>query len=206
MKYKNLYAALTTSVLLMGCASVRSSRNLSNVVKTPKVLEIERKQKVREEVRQDRKDQNRIISKKIKSKTQINPVMSAAATKLSDRALYAELVGSYDRNNEVAFISRYQVFKKKFSRSPLADDAAYLAGLMSLSNKDYGPALKHFNHVLRKYPHSNKAAAAMYAKAVALKKMDLDLEANKAFARVKRRYPGSPEAERAETEMQILKR
>jgi tetratricopeptide (TPR) repeat protein len=206
MKNNILFVTVSLALILTACASGKKSRSVGSVSKTPKVLEIERKQRAKEEVSQDRKDRDRILVQKSKAQLKINPVLLAAAAKLSDRALYAELVGSYDRNNEIAFISRYQVFQKKYSKSPLADDAAYLAGLFSLANKNYGPALKHFNHVLRKYPSSNKAASALYAKGVALKKMELDTEANRAFARVKKRYPGSPEALRADTELALFRR
>jgi TolA-binding protein len=209
--------------LLAGCAAKTTAPvgSTPTLTKTPGALALERKQREMEEAKQDQKDRNRILYKKSqlegneRSKTAaqvhpqnqrielINPSQSIAK---NDKELYAELVGSYDRNDEIAFFSRFQTFSAKYAKSPLADDAIYLAGLMSLSNKNYGPALRYFNQVLQKYPLSNKSASALFAKGVTLKKMNLNDESRKVFAKVGKVYPGSPEALRARNEMKIMNR
>ena len=206
-----------TSVLLAACASkpVAKSENVAN--KNTKTLAQEKQLREKEEIFQDQKDKNQIL----KAKSHLNSSLKIAAvpqkkglqitpesnsTARNDKELYAELAGAYDRNNEIAFFPRFQRFMQKYAASPLADDAVYLAGLMSLSNKNYGPALKYFNQVLKKYPTSNKASASLFAKGVALKKMNLNDESRKVFAQVRRAYPGSPEALRAETELKLLAR
>lgn len=211
-----LISALILSSLLVACASQNKAPR--NVAKTSQILEKEKKMREREEIEQDRKDQQKILSKKNpaaassikfgalpqKKKLEIKgpiPAMSA-----SEKELYAQLVGSYDRNDEIAFFSRFQSFQAKYPHSPLADETLYLAGLMSLSNKNYGPALRYFNQVIDRYPSSNKAASSLFAKGVALKKMNLTDESRKIFRSVQKSYPGSPEAMRAELEMKILTR
>jgi TolA-binding protein len=220
MTKMTLIIAVSISSLLTGCAMTQTSKPAASpLVKTPRVLEQERIMREREDARQDEKDRNRVLSKKnqiqsssisMKSNPQnkkielVGPVSANMAK--NEKDLYAELVGSYDRNNEIAFFSRLQAFLQNYPKSPLADDALYLAGLMSLSNKNYGPALRYLNQVLKKYPTSNKASASLFAKGVALKKMNLTQESRIAFMKVRKSYPGSPEALRAETELKLLVR
>ncbi len=230
MKKIIIVSAALSSALFISCASP-NSRGPQSVVKSPQVLEVEKKLKAREEAMQDQKDRNRVLQKKNQSgssgivfnsrpdskmnsakrkpamkNVDVGPVVPAAEVKLSDRDLYAELLKMYDLNNEIAFFSRYQAFMRTYPQSALADDAAYLAGLMSLSNKNYGPSLKYFNLVIQKYPSSNKASSSLFAKGVALKKMNLMSESQQLFVQVQKKYPGSPEALRAEGELKILNR
>jgi TolA-binding protein len=219
---KVIYLLATLSLsLLVGCAShsVAKKTQQTPIVKTQKVLDMEKKAREHEEALQDLRDRNLVLNKKAQMdnssavKLQARPqnkkiemISASGKNWKSDRELYAELVGSYDRNNEIAFFSRFQAFQEKYSKSPLADDATYLAGLMSLSNKNYGPALRYFNQLLKQHPNSHKAAAAWFAKGATLKKMNLNEESRYAFSKVRQSYPGSPEALRAETELKLLTR
>jgi len=218
MTKMTLLFAFFISSLLAGCATQNGSakKNSGSVTKTPQLLELERKAKEREQVRQDQKDKQRVLSKKsqlnkphfraVPQKQRIEMLNPVATTARNEKELYAELVGSFDRNDEIAFFSRFQAYQSKYSKSALADDAIYLAGLMSLSNKNYGPALRYFNQVLKKYPASNKASSSLFAKGVALKKMNLIDESRQVFVKVQKAYPGSPEALRAENEIKIMAR
>ena len=203
-------------LLLAACASPGPKKANTSVVKTPQTARGEQKIKITEESQQDLRDHQRILEQKTRLtvravpqkqtlSTSVPTVLSASASKLSDRDLYAELVGCYDRNSELAFFSRLPAFDGKYAKSPLADDAFYLAGLMSLAKKNYGPALEYFNKVVVKYPTSNKAGPALFAKGVVLKKMNLETQAKSVFEKVKRTYPGSPEVARAETELKLIK-
>ncbi len=125
----------------------------------------------------------------------------------SDREtkLYEELVRAYERNDELTFQSRLQGMISSFPRSLLADDALYLAGMMSFSNRQYARAIKYFARILTEYPRSNRARAALFAKAAAYRKMNLQPQAVGVFKEVKSTYPGSPEAKRADVELRIIK-
>lgn len=122
-----------------------------------------------------------------------------------ERQIYDELVQAYERNDELSFQSRFQNMMTEHSRSLLADDALYLAGMMSFSNKMYGRAIKYFSQILTDYPDSNRARAALFAKASAYRKMNLLPQSTEVFKEVKTRYPGSPEAKRADVELRIIK-
>lgn len=215
MKMTFLFA-FSVSLLLVGCASFSSTPLDHSVVKNAKVIEIEKKKKEHEESLQYLKDRRNILAKKSQMETptrfratpqnkKIEISTKTPGKLLNERQLYAELVNAYDQNNEIAFFSRFQSFLQNYNQSPLADDAIYLAGLMSLSNKNYGPSLRYFNQVMKQYPLSNKASAAMYAKGVALKKLNLTEESRHVFLKVRKSYPGSPEAMRAQTELKLIK-
>lgn len=215
MKNLTLILAAILSMMLTGYAPKSGAK--TPVAKNPQTLETEKKLREQEEARQDQKDRERVLRKKqqmefarqpsprsnpqTKRIELVNPVQASA---LNDKDLYSELVGSFDRNDEIAFFPRFQAFTEKYSKSPLADDAYYLAGLMSLSNKNYGPALRYFNQILQKYPLSNKSSSALFAKGVTLKKLNLNEESRNVFAKVRKNYPGSPEARRAQTELKIM--
>ncbi len=199
------------SVLFTACASSSLSKSSQGVVKSPQILEIERKKKEREESVQDLKDRRLVLARKSalpqsSPNVVVAPLIAPLDLKMSEGDLYAELVRSYDMNNEIRFFSRYQAFMRKYAQGPLADDAMYLAGLFSLSNKNYGPSLKYFNLILKQYPSSNKTSSALFGKGVALKKMNLVEESKLVLAEVQKKFPGSPEALRADGELKILNR
>lgn len=206
-----LIFAVFISFLFTACANSSLSKSSHSVVKSPQILEIERKKREREESVQDLKDRRLVLAKKSSLPRSspvvvVEPIIAPLDMKMSEGDLYAELVKSYDMNNEIRFFSRYQAFMRNYARGPLADDAMYLAGLFSLSNKNYGPSLKYFNQILKQYPSSNKTSSALFGKGIALKKMNLVDESKLALAEVQRKFPGSPEAFRAEGELKILNR
>lgn len=127
------------------------------------------------------------------------------ADKMNERDLYAAILNTYNRNDQVRFLAYYRSFKKRFAKSPLADEATYLNGLYALSEKQYGKALVSFNEILTKYSFSNKTTAAMYAKGITLKRMNLKNESQVVFRTVLKKYSGSPEALRARVELGLVK-
>jgi TolA-binding protein len=98
------------------------------------------------------------------------------------------------------------MFERKFSKSPLMEDALYLEGLMAVSEKNYGVALQSFNRILREHGHGHKASSALFARGVVLKKMNLPGRAKQSWILVQKKYPGSPESARADVELKLLTR
>lgn len=124
--------------------------------------------------------------------------------KISEEALYAEVISAYKSGNEIALKARTQTFIKRFPRSQFADNAIYLSGLMALQNKSYPEALRNFQKISKNYPNSNKAVSAQFSKAMTYKHLNLAAEAKRVFKEVMAKYPGSPESFRAETELKLL--
>jgi TolA-binding protein len=126
-------------------------------------------------------------------------------SKENDITLYAEMVGAYEKNDEIAFKSRLQSMMSRFPQSSYADNALFLAGRMAVDNNDYAQAIKYFSEIEKKYGKSNKAAAAKFAKGMTYKKMHLPEFAVRSLKEVRSRYPGSPESFRADAELKIIK-
>ncbi|WP_413290868.1 tetratricopeptide repeat protein [Bdellovibrio sp. HCB337] len=126
-------------------------------------------------------------------------------SKVSESALYGEIFNAYRSNDEIGFKSRMQTFMTRFPASSYADNVTYLAGRLAFDGKNYAEAIKYYQKVITQYPRSNKVVAAKYAKAVAYKKMNLDPQAKGVFADLRKKYPGSPEAFRAENELKLMR-
>lgn len=125
-------------------------------------------------------------------------------SKMSDVDLYAEIVAAYQSHDEVGLRTRLQKFMVRHAKSPFADNALYLAGRQALDKKNYSEAIKYFHRVVSEYPRSNRVVSSQFAKAMAYKKMNLEPQARRVFRDIMRKYPGSPESFRADSEMRLL--
>jgi TolA-binding protein len=185
------------------------------IQKTSRVLAMDQKRRGQEELAQDKEDRRRLLQRKSQMGLQfsahpqtpkVSLQLSAAPEKnISEDQLYSEIFQRYERNDEIGFKSRLQMLLRKYPDSARADEALYMAGMMAVANKNYGPALKYFNQVLTKYPYSNKANSSLFAKGAVYKKMHLDSLAKETFERVVSHYPGSPEAFRAQNELRLIR-
>lgn len=148
-----------------------------------------------------KKDVRLVIEKKneLEGKT-ARPLPSA-----KEKQMYEELVQAFERNDELSFSSRFQAMMREHPKSIFADETLYLGGMMAIANKQYGKAIKLFTQVIRDYPRSGKVRAALFAKGAAYKKMNLAPQASSVFSSVKKAFPGSPEARRAEVELRLIK-
>lgn len=124
--------------------------------------------------------------------------------KISEEALYAEVIAAYKSGNDIALKARTQTFLKRFPKSQFADNALYLSGLTALQNKSYPEALRSFQKISKNYPNSNKAVSAQFSKAITYKRLNLAAEAKRVFKEVMAKYPGSPESFRAEAELKLF--
>lgn len=125
-------------------------------------------------------------------------------SKISDSQLYAELIASYQASNEVGFQSRLQRFMSQYPQSPFADNALYVAGKMALEAKNYPQSIRYFQRVQQEYPRSNRLVSSMFAKARAYRQMNLIEQSRNSFKDVIKKFPGSPEAFQAESELRLM--
>lgn len=126
-------------------------------------------------------------------------------SKVTEGELYAEIFGAFRASDEIGFKSRMQTFMTRFPASAYADNVLYLAGRMAFDNRNYAEALKYYQKVITQYPRSNKVVAAKFAKGIAYKRMQLEPQAKGVFANLRKEFPGSPEAFRAENELKLMK-
>ncbi len=124
--------------------------------------------------------------------------------KLTEDELYVEILSRYQSNRLFEMKSAGTLFVKKYSDSVHADNVLYLLGYNALERKKYSEALRYFDSLVKKYPLSNKAVSAEFAKGTAYKQMKLNKLAQGAFLKVRKKYPRSPEFFRAESEIKLL--
>lgn len=125
--------------------------------------------------------------------------------KLDDVGLYSEILANYQVRDFKGLRIHLETLLKRFPTSPYADNALYLGGQLALEIKNYPEALKHFQRIVQYYPQSNKMVSATFAKGLAYKKMNLDIQAKKVFFDLRKKYPGSPESYRAESELKLIR-
>lgn len=211
---------LLTSIFISGCSSLQqSSRNYvqtqnsrnSSIDSQVRQLQIE------QERNQDLRDRQLFLSKK-KSDSfggfSVIPqkggkietkIASSESGMMSEGGLYAEIVDFYQMNNLIQFNSRASIFFNRYSQSVHRDDVLYMKGMLELLDQNYGLALVQFNKIIKEHPHGKKVSAALYAKGMTYKKMNLKNEARGALRAVLKKYPGSPESYRAKNDLQLLK-
>ena len=142
------------------------------------------------------------------SRLEVTPdsiIASSNFQKMSDGQLFAEIIDRYQAHDLWGFELRARAYLGKFSHGDRRDEIYYMKGLMELGEKNYGEALAQFNRVLRDHPNGKKAPAALFAKGVTFKKMNLIREAKLALTEVQNRFPGSPESMRASAELKVIK-
>lgn len=123
----------------------------------------------------------------------------------TDLQFYSDIISDYQAGKYKVLSIRLNSFTRKFPKSPYIDNALYLAGKLALEEKNYPASLKHFQKIISSYPQSNKVIAAKFGKAMAYKKMNLDIQAKDVFMEIRKKYPNSPEYFRAEMEMKLIK-
>lgn len=126
-----------------------------------------------------------------------------AASKVSEARLLNELQDRYDMNDEIGFQSRYQALQARFPKSARMNEAHYMAGLLAISNKNYGRALKAFDRILARSSRGPEAPKALFAKAIAYKRMNLPEPSRGILRQIQARYPKTTEAQRAALELKI---
>lgn len=145
------------------------------------------------------------ISKNSNKKALLFELTGKDDSLVSDTVLYAEIVSAYQKSDELGLKSRLQNLSSRFPKSEYLDNAVYLAGRLAMDNRNYAEAIKQFAKIQKQYANGDKAAAAAFAKGMAYKKMNLPKIAQQVLVGVKKKYPGSPESFRAESEIKIIK-
>lgn len=124
----------------------------------------------------------------------------------NENQLLLELQDQFDLNNLIGFQARYQAYMSQYGKSQRAGEAYYMAGLLHLSGKNYGQALKSFDLILRQSRTSPQASKALFAKAMTYSRLGLNSYSRDLLTQVQKQYPQTLEAQRAELEIKILEK
>lgn len=122
-----------------------------------------------------------------------------------DITLYSEIVAFYQSNDQRRLKHRLNSLMSQFPQSHFIDNALYLAGRQCMENRNYPEAIKYFQKVIKDYPQSNRMVSAEFAKAMTYKKMNLSSQSKTVLKDIQKRFPGSPEFYRAESEMKLAR-
>jgi TolA-binding protein len=124
---------------------------------------------------------------------------------LNSQQVYEKIIEKY-RSNDLKAVEAYtNLLLAKYPQSHFADNALYLQGMLAFSVKTYAKSLECFQKIINLYPNGNKVVAALFAKGILYKKMNLKTESENVLSNIKIKYPGSPESLRADAEIKILK-
>jgi TolA-binding protein len=172
----------------------------------PAKVALEKKLRLRDAQIRDLKEKNEILKVKRSLSSGGSAIVLGEENKnLSEPELYSLILKEYRTRNEIGLKAHVSTFVKKYPKSPSADNALYLNGLLAVENHNYGEALINFNRVIKQYPNGEKVVAAMFAKAMTFKKMNLGSESKRMLEMVNQKYPGSPESFRASAELKMTK-
>ena len=179
------------------------------------------KNKARMEMEQDQKDKSRVIVAKRKMQGDLGGDLAPAPIfddnfarhelkkeelrQATEGALYADVLDRYQSGNKKSFLMSSNMYLQRFPRADRKDDVLYMRGLNFLAEKSYGEALISLNQILREHPTGRKSPAALFAKGIVFKRMNLPEASRSSLIKIKQDYPGSPEAQRASVELKLIK-
>jgi tol-pal system protein YbgF len=101
-------------------------------------------------------------------------------------------------------IARFKDFLKKHAKSRLADNAQYWIGECHYALREFDIAIVEFDAVRRKYPQSDKVAAALLKQGFAFAELGEKVNARLILQEVAEKYPQSQEATRAKARLKTL--
>ena len=136
--------------------------------------------------------------------TTVPTPISVSSEKTGEHYLYSKVLETYRMKKSDEMQKTVELLSKSYPESVFVDNAIYLAGLLAFEGGDLKAALKQFDRLLRDYPRSNKAVAALYAKASIEQRTGHISDAKRGFIQVRDLYPGSPEAARVSAQLKIL--
>jgi tol-pal system protein YbgF len=111
--------------------------------------------------------------------------------------LFAVAYSDYLRGNDALALSEFQQYADTYPDSEMADNAEYWIGEILYERKRYKDAIDVFTHVYGISPKGDKAAVALYKRALALAEIGRRDEAVAQLNSLIKAYPKRPESEMA---------
>jgi tol-pal system protein YbgF len=130
---------------------------------------------------------------------------TAPAPSLSDREAYDRAQQHYGHGRYDDALTSFRSFLVEYPDSPLIPNAHFWMGECYVRAHDYERGLEQYEHVVKKYPKSAKAAAALYRKAIAFLELNNKAAAKSALRQLIADYPKSEDTQRAKAKLASLK-
>lgn len=124
----------------------------------------------------------------------------------AEHLIYGKIIASFRAQNSSDLRRGVNLLEKGYPNSVHLDNAFYLAGMDCVAKGNLAGGIAWFDRILKEQPLSNKAVSALFAKAIAERRLRDLRKAKLHFSEVLRLYPESFEAQRAVSEIKILAR
>ena len=118
--------------------------------------------------------------------------------------LYDTAYGDYTKGRYALAVQGFQDYLKAYPNTDLSDDAQYWIGESRYAQKNFREAAADFDKLLKDWPKSNKAAAALLKKAYALYELNQKAESVVQLQYVIHEYPTSEEARQAKSRLRTM--
>src|SRR5207245_6538480 len=107
---------------------------------------------------------------------------TAPATTLSYKEAYDRAQHHFGQGHYDVALTSFRVFLVQYPDSTLVPNAHFWMGECYVRARDYERGLEQYEHVVRKYPKSTKAAPALYRKAMTFLELNDQEPATSALA------------------------
>jgi tol-pal system protein YbgF len=124
---------------------------------------------------------------------------SISATDLYTNAMRDRSSGKLD-----LAVQEFSDYLRWYGNTELAPNAQFHIASIHAAQQDYETAVKEYDLVLEKYPDNNKTADALFGKGTALVKLGRKTDGGREFAELIKRFPSSPMATQACTQLNNL--
>jgi len=124
---------------------------------------------------------------------------------LSDKEAYDLAHQQYTQGRYDVALTSFRSFLTQYPDSPLTPNAHFWIGECYVQGRDYARGLEEYEQVIKNYPKSTKAAAALYRKAMAFLKLNNKEAAKSALRQLIADYPKSEDSQRAKAKLAFLK-
>jgi tol-pal system protein YbgF len=128
----------------------------------------------------------------------------AAAGRPTPSELYNTAYGDYATGRWVLAIQGFQDYLAAYPNTDLSDNAQYWIGECHYAQKKYKEAIADFDKLLKQWPRSDKAAAALLKKGYALIELGQKPEAVVQLQYVIHEYPSAEEARLARARLKAM--
>lgn len=126
------------------------------------------------------------------------PALALDTPSDAPKRFYDRVMAEFQHKDYEAALAGFRLFAELHGQSPLASSALYWVGECEYRLGRFPDAVRSFEHVIARYPQSQKVASATLKKAMAYDKLRMKKEARILFERVVVQFPRSPEAEAAQ--------
>src|SRR3989441_560943 len=130
---------------------------------------------------------------------------TAPASTLSDKEAYDRAQQHYGQGHYDVALTSFRLFLVQYPDSPLVPNAHFWMGECYVRAHDYERGLEQYEHVVRKYPKSTKAAPALYRKAMTFLELNNKEAAKSALRQLIADYPKSEDSQRAKAKLASLR-